>query len=133
MAREGHPKAISALLSRSIGNAVRVEAIFQENILLIRTASEEPLDQAETTEKLRKVLVRLSCPKVSVSKVETYSLNDQVLFWSNEFIVSEPSIQDEIPMDSIPDLAADNLPNTLSNGEPEASSQALQNKRWSFS
>lgn len=132
MAKDGQPQAISTLLTRSLGNAVKVQAIFQEDTLLIRTATEASLEQPETTATIQKVLLRLGSPKISACKVEAYSLSDRLLLWSEEFVIPDPSIEKEIPMDAVPDLAAEDVSEVMSAEVLSTTEPASQNKGWSF-
>lgn len=132
MAKDGQPKAIAALLTRSIGNAAKVQAIFQEDTLLIRTAAEESLEQTSTTETIQKVLVRLGSPKISACKVEAYALSDKSLLWSEEFVIPEPSVEEEIPMDAVPDLAAEESSEAVPTEIVETGELTPQSKGWSF-
>jgi hypothetical protein len=132
MAKDGQPKAIAALLTRSIGNAAKVQAIFQEDILLIKTAGEESLEQTATTETIQKVLVRLGSPKISACKVEAYSLSNKSFLWSEEFVILDPSVEEEIPMDAVPDLAAEDASEAVPTEVIETGELPLQSKGWSF-
>jgi hypothetical protein len=133
MAREGQPKAISALLARSIGSAVKVQAVFQSDILLIRMASTETIDQAETLEKIQKVLLRLDSPKVGGCKVEAYSLSDKALLWGEKFTLLTSSSEDLIPVDAVPDLAADvDTADVVPTEVLAVVEPTVQSKGWSF-
>jgi hypothetical protein len=125
MAKDGQPKAIAALLNHSIGDLVKVQALFQENTLLIRIATDATLDQTSTTTNIRQILLRLGSPKIGACKVGAYSLSNKSLFWSEEFVIPSPSGEEKIPIGAAPDLAVEDR---SGNGAESAS----QNKGWSF-
>lgn len=133
MAREGQPKAISALLARSIGSAVKVQAVFQTDILLIRIASTETIDQATTLEKIQKVLLRIDSPKISGCKVEAYSLSDKALLWEEKFTLLTSSSEDLIPVDAVPDLTEDlDTTDVVPTEVLAVVEPTVQSKGWSF-
>jgi hypothetical protein len=125
MAKDGQPKAIAALLNHSIGDLVKVQAVFQENTLLIRIATDAALEQASTIITTRQILRRLGSPKIGACKVGAYSLSNKSLLWSEEFIILNPSEEEELPMVAVPDLAVEN-------GSDDCVEPASQNKGWSF-
>lgn len=132
MARDGQPKAIAALLARSIGDGAKVQAAFQEGTLVVRVATEGLLEQSATTETIQKVLVRLASPKISACKIEAYSLNSKSQLWATELVVTFPSTSQEIPMEDVPDLAEDVALEALALEEPAVAGQASQGQGWSF-
>lgn len=132
MARDGQPKAIAALLTRSIGASSKVQALFQAETLLIRIASAEDLEQSSTLETIQTVLHRLDSPKISQCQAEFYALDNKELQWAQDFSVVTPAAVEALPLEQVPDLAAEAVPATVVPDDDGAIQPAPQAKTWGF-
>ncbi|MEO1297058.1 MAG: hypothetical protein AAFW75_15000 [Cyanobacteria bacterium J06636_16] len=132
MAQAGQPKAIAALLTRSIGASSKVQVLFQDETLLIRVASAEALEQASTLETIQTILQRLDSPKISQCRAEFYALDNKELQWSQDFSIFTPAAVESLPLEQVPDLAAkDESATDMTDGDG-AIKPAQPTKTWGF-
>jgi hypothetical protein len=108
MAQQGQPKAIAALLAKSLESyQPKVQVGFREEVLVVKVTSERTLDQSQVVARVQTVLARLASPQVGQCSIEAFSSEVNEPLWTEQIDLAADAVNGEASNLQVPDLAAE--------------------------